>query len=597
MATRASSHALRGAASRPFETLEPRRMMAADLVIENISVVGGSTEPALAGQPFTIRYTIANRGNSSSGAFAVAPVQSDNVVPGGLEEILFTRVFQSLAAGQAFTDQFTYTPVYNSFFDADDNTGHIALYADVFNAVPESNERNNSGRGLGIDAIAFRVEGNLVRNPGVGVFPDATPLPANGIVSAVIGDELSAARDIDTFALDVTAGRFYEVDVDTTVIGGLDTVVRVYDNNFNLVASNDDGGYGPRTVDPYLQFSTGSSGRYYVVVSSKQNAAAEPRMLAGRNIGATGQYQMLARQLALPTVKLRTGPTAMEGNPSRPATITVTRTDAPLDRDLFVKWEVFGSATLADLDIPANGVNIPAGESSVTLSVVPTADGIAEPLEFMTINLLPDQRYVRDPVLSSAAVFIEDDPATNLPDVVNAFFAFNNFNGTFYVLEFDQPVTGFDSADVQLVNLTTGALVTAFNAQAFNSTTCRLDFRGFSPGNTLADGNYRLTLRADAVSGAAGTRNLAQSFDFFVLGGDANRDRKVDIGDFATLASRFNGTGNFIDGDFNYSGRVDIGDFAILAASFNRSLVGASPASVFGRASIEPTDRLIGEIL
>lgn len=99
----------------------------------------------------------------------------------------------------------------------------------------------------------------------------------------------------------------------------------------------------------------------------------------------------------------------------------------------------------------------------------------------------------------------------------------------------------------------------------------------------LPDGEYRIELTIGSVADVAGNSLAASamlpSSTSFVLGGDANRDRNVNISDFAILASRFNMPGTFSQGDFNYSGSTDIGDFAILAGNFNE-LVPKSPAAV-----------------
>jgi hypothetical protein len=55
------------------------------------------------------------------------------------------------------------------------------------------------------------------------------------------------------------------------------------------------------------------------------------------------------------------------------------------------------------------------------------------------------------------------------------------------------------------------------------------------------------------------------------IGGDANFDKIVDIGDFATLAANFNQPGTWLAGNFDGAGNVDIGDFALLAANFNQT--------------------------
>lgn len=99
----------------------------------------------------------------------------------------------------------------------------------------------------------------------------------------------------------------------------------------------------------------------------------------------------------------------------------------------------------------------------------------------------------------------------------------------------------------------------------------------------LPDGEYRIELSIGSVADVAGnslaSSAMLPSSTSFVLGGDANRDRSVNISDFAILASRFNMPGTFSQGDFNYNGTTEIGDFALLAGNFNEQ-VPKSPAAV-----------------
>lgn len=79
----------------------------------------------------------------------------------------------------------------------------------------------------------------------------------------------------------------------------------------------------------------------------------------------------------------------------------------------------------------------------------------------------------------------------------------------------------------------------------------------------------------------------------FALAGDADLNNSVNIGDFATLAARFNSPGRWTAGDFDYDGQVAISDFALLAANFNQSL----PSS-FTRAAVpEPASAAMVGIL
>jgi len=68
------------------------------------------------------------------------------------------------------------------------------------------------------------------------------------------------------------------------------------------------------------------------------------------------------------------------------------------------------------------------------------------------------------------------------------------------------------------------------------------------------------------------------TFDFFVLGGDANHDRMVDINDMYALATNWRGIGRvFSQGDFNYDGTVDAMDLTILATNWQKSLPPPAP--------------------
>ena len=68
---------------------------------------------------------------------------------------------------------------------------------------------------------------------------------------------------------------------------------------------------------------------------------------------------------------------------------------------------------------------------------------------------------------------------------------------------------------------------------------------------------------------------------FFVLSGDANHDRSVDLTDFTILAANFNGSDKrFSEGDFNYDTSVDLTDFTILASKFNQTLGPAASAAL-----------------
>jgi hypothetical protein len=98
----------------------------------------------------------------------------------------------------------------------------------------------------------------------------------------------------------------------------------------------------------------------------------------------------------------------------------------------------------------------------------------------------------------------------------------------------------------------------------------------------LANGNYRATLPAGAVTDAAGTALAAAWItDFFVLAGDVNRDRAVNGTDFAILAGNFGKSGmTYAQGDLNGDGSVNGSDFALLAGNFGRAVPPPAAAAV-----------------
>jgi len=144
--------------------------------------------------------------------------------------------------------------------------------------------------------------------------------------------------------------------------------------------------------------------------------------------------------------------------------------------------------------------------------------------------------------------------------------------------------------DIVLRNLTNnttipaGAMALAFDAAANAAT---VTFPGLA-GGILPDGDYRATLAAAGITDRAGNALAADAqVDFFVMGADANRDRRVNLQDFNILAGNFGQPNrDFAHGDFNYSGNVNLQDFNILAARFGTVLAspGAGTSAIFGRA-------------
>jgi hypothetical protein len=145
------------------------------------------------------------------------------------------------------------------------------------------------------------------------------------------------------------------------------------------------------------------------------------------------------------------------------------------------------------------------------------------------------------------------------------------------IFTLDQDVLGsVDASDVVVKNIATNVTY-PISRTFYDPATHRAGY-GFAAG-TLPDGNYRATLLAGSLKDAS-LNPLASdyNFDFYVLAGDANRDRKVDAADLGILSLNWQGSGKtFSQGDFNYDGKVDISDLYILSSRWKQALAPPAP--------------------
>jgi subtilisin family serine protease len=121
----------------------------------------------------------------------------------------------------------------------------------------------------------------------------ATPVALVGGVArleAVVGDGVYAARDVDIFAISLSAGQAVTLDVTARDVGStLDSYLRLFDAAGRQIAVNDDAA-GSR--DSYLQFTALSAGVYYVGVSGFRNSLYFPAVPGSGVSGSTGTYRL-----------------------------------------------------------------------------------------------------------------------------------------------------------------------------------------------------------------------------------------------------------------------------------------------------------------
>jgi hypothetical protein len=153
------------------------------------------------------------------------------------------------------------------------------------------------------------------------------------------------------------------------------------------------------------------------------------------------------------------------------------------------------------------------------------------------------------------------------------------------VVTFNNALNPFTVAasDLAALNLDTGATpVAASVVLSNNNFVATWVFN--TPGVTLSNGDYRFTLNVGAVTDVnASPLSVQHQFsgpNVFFFGGDANRDRKVDVGDLGILASNWLlNRPTFSQGNFDYSadGLVGVADLGILASQWQ--VVLASPGA------------------
>ncbi len=193
--------------------------------------------------------------------------------------------------------------------------------------------------------------------------------------------------------------------------------------------------------------------------------------------------------------------------------------------------------------------------------------GVSNPTGFRYVRYLsPDNGWG-----NIAELEFYGGPAVDIipPTVMQAHHLYQTSPNTL-TFAFDEDVSAsLSAADLIVQTLPAGDAVgvTGFTYDAATN------LASFMLSKSLPDGNYRATLSAAGVTDAAGNPLSADfTFDFFVLAGDANHDRIVDITDLGILATNWQSSGiNFAQGDFNYDGIVDISDLGILATNWQKS--------------------------
>lgn len=126
----------------------------------------------------------------------------------------------------------------------------------------------------------------------------ATPSGIEGgsvlaVGTGTIGDNATLSdpgQDVDMVRIDVDPGTTVTLNANASSIGsGLDTYLRVFDEEGREVASNDN---RPGSTDSRLTFTSDRGGAFYIGVSGAGNQVYNPVIEGSRNSGSTGNYEL-----------------------------------------------------------------------------------------------------------------------------------------------------------------------------------------------------------------------------------------------------------------------------------------------------------------
>jgi hypothetical protein len=176
---------------------------------------------------------------------------------------------------------------------------------------------------------------------------------------------------------------------------------------------------------------------------------------------------------------------------------------------------------------------------------------------------------------------------TVAPRIVEGEYRFDRPTPELVVYASENIAASLQISDFVLTNTTTSTVIPGASLSiSYDANTNKISIGtpGVS-GGILPDGNYTLRLTALDITDASGnlldgngngTGGDDYTLSFFVLAGDANRDRTVSFDDLLILAQNYGRIGmSFSQGNFNYdtSGSVGFEDLLLLAQSYGQTVM------------------------
>lgn len=228
-----------------------------------------------------------------------------------------------------------------------------------------------------------------------------------------------------------------------------------------------------------------------------------------------------------------------------------------------VTWDINGSATMY-----VDGMNVASATHDANSFTGTSVTRLGRPATATRYynGLMDDVRLYNVALSASQVQAIATD--TTAPAATVSSYVYDSSPNLLRVA-FTEPVVVNAPVNAVLINRVGGGSIVP-TAYSYDSLTNILTYQ--LPAS-VPDGDYSVSFAGSSVRDYAGnTLGSGVVGTFWSLGGDINRDRKVNTQDFNVLAGHFGSSGVFSDGDLNYDGTVDSVDFTAFAGKYGNSL-------------------------
>jgi hypothetical protein len=266
-------------------------------------------------------------------------------------------------------------------------------------------------------------------------------------------------------------------------------------------------------------------------------------------------------------------------------TITVTRT-ANTNVAASVNYATSNGSAIAGSDYTAASgtFNFAAGETSKSFVVSISNDTVVESDETVAMALSSPTAgaTLGTPSTATLTIVSDDLPDRTPPTVTSAAFIFDAGPQKLRYTFNEDVSASLSTADIYVIDTTTYQSITPASVTYDRATNAAV----FTFGAMIPKGNYRAYLFSDGISDAAGnaldgdangSAGGSNTYDFWFLPGDVNRDGTVSFADLTMVAQNYGGAGkSYRQGDLDGDGQVGFSDLVLLSQNYGETMGGTA---------------------